>query len=208
MTTKPRLDLESTWRLVDEQRAVFSDLVAPLDERQLSTPSLCHAWTVRDVVAHLALAQMGPATAVREVLRARGRFDVMVRDTALRRSRRTTVADDVRVIRAMAGTRRTAPMVTPMEPLVDALVHTQDVARPLGVDVPMPRDAAVAAAQRVWSMGFPFWAARRLRGARLVALDADWTVESGRVERVVEAPVADLLLLVTGRSQESASPDR
>lgn len=206
MTTKPRLDLDSVWRLVDEQRAVFSDLVAPLDQRQLSTPSLCHAWTVRDVVSHLALAQMGPATAVREVLRARGRFDVMVRDTALRRAGRVTVADDVRAIRAMAGTRRTAPMVTPMEPLIDALVHTQDVARPLGVDVPMPPDAAAAAAQRVWSMGFPFWAARRLRGTRLVALDADWTVEAGPVERVVEAPIADLLLLVSGREPGAREP--
>lgn len=199
MRLHQRLDLDTVWRHVDEQRAVLVDVVGSLDPDQLSSPSLCHAWTVRDVVAHMALAQMGPVVTLREVVRARGRFDVMVRDTALRRAGRVAVADDLAAVAAMAGTRRTAPVVTPMEPLVDVLVHTQDIARPLGIDVPMPRDAAAAAADRAWTMGFPFQAARRLRGTRLVATDTDWTVESGRVTRTVQAPVADLLLLVTGR---------
>ena len=197
--TRQRLDEDLVWHRVDTQRAVFVDVVESLDADQLSTGSLCGAWTVREVVAHLALAQMGVVTTVREAVRARGRFDVMVRDTASRRARSTTVADDLAAIRAMAGTRRTAPVVTPMEPLIDALVHTQDIARPLGLEVPMPTDAATAAADRVWTMGFPFWARRRARGVRLVATDADWSVAAGHVQRTVEAPVADLLLTLTGR---------
>ena len=60
----------------------------------------------------------------------------------------------------------------------------------------MPTDAAVAVAQRVWEKGFPHHAQRRLAGRRLVATDADWAVGEGEE---VRAPVADLLLLVTGR---------
>ena len=96
----------------------------------------------------------------------------------------------------MAGSRRTAPFVTPMEPLIDVLVHGQDIALPLGRTRPVPVDAAVAASQRVWDLGFPFRARRRLQGFRLTATDAHWTAGSGLP---VEGPIAALLLLVTGR---------
>jgi uncharacterized protein (TIGR03083 family) len=83
-----------------------------------------------------------------------------------------------------------------MEPLLDILVHGQDIALPLGRIRPMPTAAATAAAQRVWDMGFPFRARKRLAGLRLTATDADWTVGSGAG---VEGPIAALLLLATGR---------
>lgn len=77
------------------------------------------------------------------------------------------------------------------------LVHAQDVALPLGLDHPMPVEAARAGAQRVWTMGWPFWARRRLRSFRLVATDTDWTAGEGSI---IEGPVAALLLLLTGRT--------
>ena len=68
-----------------------------------------------------------------------------------------------------------------MEPLIDAMVHAQDICVPLG-DRPADAriDAAVAAAERVWQMGFPFHARRRLSGTRLVATDADFAVGEGQ----------------------------
>lgn len=84
-----------------------------------------------------------------------------------------------------------------MEPLIDLLVHGQDLCVPLGIDRAMPRDAAVAAAQRVWQMGFPFQARRRLAGQRLIAVDVEFDVGEGRE---VRAPIRDLLMLMTGRS--------
>jgi len=72
----------------------------------------------------------------------------------------------------------------------------QDVALPLGLTTAMPVDAAREGAQRVWRMGWPFWARRRLRGLRLIATDVDWSAGEG-VE--VRGPVRALLLLLTGR---------
>ena len=46
-------------------------------------------------------------------------------------------------------------------------------------------------------MGWPFWAAHRLRGMRLVATDTDWSAGAGLELRV---PIAMLLLLLTGRT--------
>src|SRR4029450_278298 len=72
----------------------------------------------------------------------------------------------------------------------------QDIARPLGRAWPMPVDAAMTAADRVWSMSAPFHARRRLAGYQLVATDTRWHVGSGQP---VEGPMAALLLLLTGR---------
>ena len=112
------------------------------------------------------------------------------------RQARLPVEDYPVLLRAMVGSRRKAPVVSDLEPLIDQLVHGQDMVRVLGRQRSMPTEAAATAAQRVWSTGFPFHAAKRLRGYELVATDHAWRAGEGRV---VEAPIADLLLLVTGR---------
>ena len=52
-------------------------------------------------------------------------------------------------LRGFLGSRRRVASITDLEPLIDILVHDQDIARPLGVDHPIPPDAAAAAADRV-----------------------------------------------------------
>jgi hypothetical protein len=81
--------------------------------------------------------------------------------------------------------------------LLDVLVHGQDIAVPLGIDRPVPADAGVTAFHRIWSMGWPFHARKRLAGLQLVATDIDLAVGEGPV---VRGPLAALLLLTTGRT--------
>jgi hypothetical protein len=81
--------------------------------------------------------------------------------------------------------------------LLDVLVHGQDIAVPLGLDHPVPSAAGLAAFHRIWSMGWPFHARRRLAGVTLVATDADLAVGDGPE---VHGHLADLLLLTTGRT--------
>jgi uncharacterized protein (TIGR03083 family) len=189
------MDLDELWRTIDAERAGLADLVEDLSPAEWGTPSLCDAWRVGDVAAHLTLAHMGFRAAVVAAVRARGSFDGMIRDTALRAAS-LPPAEYARRLRAMVGSRRTAPFLTPMEPLIDVLVHGQDIAIPLGRTRPMPTTAAAAAAQRAWDVGFPFRARKRLAGFRLAATDVDWTVGSGAP---IEGPISALLLLVTGR---------
>ena len=93
-------------------------------------------------------------------------------------------------------TSRRKPAITTLDNLLfDVLVHVQDVALPLGVEH-LPLDAAREGVERVWRMGWPFWARRRLRGLRLEATDVDWTVGDGPA---VRGPAQALLLLLTGR---------
>lgn len=189
------VDVDEAWTVVDAERGRIADLLDDLAPEEWDRPSLCAGWTVRDVAAHLTLAHLGAAPAALAMLRARGSFGRMVHDTAVRRA---SLPDQgfAEELRGMVGSRRTAPLITVYEPLIDVLCHGQDIARPLGRHHAVPVDAAAVAATRIWQQPFPFWARRRLAGFELVATDTAWGVGSGQR---VEGPVAALLLLVSGR---------
>ena len=63
------MDSDDVWRAIDHQQARVADLLDDLSDQEWRTPSLCTAWTVREVAAHLTLAHMGllPASAPRSV---------------------------------------------------------------------------------------------------------------------------------------------
>ena len=190
------MDLDDVWRTIDSQRASLADLFEDLSPAEWETPSLCTGWRVRDVAAHLTLAQMGVWPALVESIRAGGGFDRMIRESALRVGPLPD-AEYGRRIRAMVGSRRKAPLLSPVEPLTDVLVHGQDIARPLGRTRPVPPAAAAASAAPVWQMPFPFGARRRLAGLQLRATDSDLVLGDGAP---VEGTTGDLLLLLTGRT--------
>ncbi|GAA4576422.1 maleylpyruvate isomerase family mycothiol-dependent enzyme [Micromonospora coerulea] len=189
------MNRDDVWRTIDDERASLADLLDDLSASEWETPSLCAGWRVREVAAHLTLSHTGLPSATWALLRARGSFDRMVHDTAVRQAA-LPVERHAAHLRGMVGSRRKAPVVTHLEPLLDVLVHGQDIAIPLGRRRSMPVDAAATAATRAWSMGWPFHARRRLAGFALVATDHPWSVESGSR---VEGTSAALLLLVTGR---------
>jgi uncharacterized protein (TIGR03083 family) len=191
------VDTDELWTAIDAERTSLADLLAGLMPEEWEHPSWCTGWRVRDVAAHLTLAHASLGLALPAIVRARGSFDRMVRETAVARAA-APPAELVDGIRAMVGSRRHAVGTTQVEPLLDVLVHGQDIARPLGRRRPVPPAAAATAATRAWRMGWPFWARRRLRGTSLEATDSDWRAGDGAV---VRGTTGDLLLLVTGRRQ-------
>jgi uncharacterized protein (TIGR03083 family) len=197
------VDKDVVWRVIDDERSRLADLLEELSDSEWRTPSLCREWTVREVAAHLTLAHTGPLSAAGSLIRAGGGFNRMIRDTAIRQAR-LPVQEYPRRLRSMVGSRRTAPFITELEPLVDVLCHAQDITRPIGRPYPMPADAAVAAAEHIWRRSFPFRAQRRLRGYELVATDAPWRAGVGVR---VEGPISALLLLVSGRPAALADLD-
>jgi len=130
-------------------------------------------------------------------IRARGSFHRVNHDIAVRHAARPPTTDIVAELRRYADSRRLPVMTNYRNILFDVLVHAQDIAIPLGREYPMPSEAARVGADRVWTMGWPFWARRRLRGLRLVAGDIDWSAGAGTELR---GPIAMLLLLLTGRT--------
>ena len=188
------MDSDTIWRHIDTERTALADVLATLSEDDWRTPSLCAEWTVRDVAAHLALSHATLRELVAAAARSGFRYNAAVRDAA----RRSPLGHEqiIDALRGFVGSRRTVPFVSEREPLLDILVHTQDICLPLGVDHPMPTDAAVVALERVlwWSRRFPL--GPRLRDVRLVATDVAWEAGSGSR---VEGPVQWLLLAAAGR---------
>ena len=79
--------------------------------------------------------------------------------------------------------------------LLDALVHNQDIRRPLG----LPR--AIPAERLVPCLNFarvapPIAAYPRIRGLRMTATDIDWSAGRGPV---VSGPAESLLMAIAGR---------
>ena len=191
------MDAETSWRVIERERLSLAALLENLTADQWNAPSLCDGWRVKDVAAHVALTPQapGPLSMLVEGVRAGGRFHKINRDFAVRHADRSG-ADLVAELREHAASRR-LPRVTNYRNIVmDVLVHGQDIAIPLGIPREMPKDAARAGVERVWTMGWPFGVKRPLKRFRFTATDVDWAAGDGPE---VRGPVDALLLLLTGR---------
>jgi uncharacterized protein (TIGR03083 family) len=193
------VDRDAKWAVIAGQRRALADLLAGLDEQAWERPSLCTQWRIRDVAAHVALTAQSPRTLhiLARAVRAGGDLQAVNRDLAITHADRSPTIL-IAELRALADSRRKPGITTLDNLLFDVMVHIQDVAIPLELPAVMPLGAAREGAARVWRMGWPFWARRRLRGLRLAATDIDWSAGAG-VE--VRGPIQALLLLLTGRTK-------
>lgn len=179
-----------------EERLRLCGFLEDLDDADWATPSLCAGWTVRDVVAHLTIPTRATWLGVTiGAIKARGNFDRMAMSQAKSRASRFASTELLGQLRASAYSTRRMPGSDPMDPLIDLLVHGQDIARPLEKVLPTPVSLAVASLHVVADSTF-FGGRKRFAGLRVVATDADWTSGSGPE---VHGPAAELLLAATGR---------
>ncbi|RDI67910.1 maleylpyruvate isomerase family mycothiol-dependent enzyme [Nocardia pseudobrasiliensis] len=190
-------DEERAWRVIEAQRRALADVLSGLSVEEWETPSLCVGWRVREVVAHIVLATHPLALwpTVRALARAGGRYNAMI-DALTRDYARRPEADLLTELRESAPTRTLPAATNVRNILFDTIVHAQDIALPLTRPIPVPPPDAAVAATRVWAMGWPFRARRRLGEFRLSATDTEWTVGSGPE---IRGPIVALLLLLTGR---------
>ena len=188
--------------LIRTERLAFIDLLETLTEDQWQTPSLCSAWTVEHVAAHLAWAPVaGPLEMLPATLRAGFRTNRVIADSAVRWAARgrPVVLDQ---LRQNVESEAKPFGVPPVAALADAVVHGLDVRLPLGlhrdVDPQAFRLIADWTVTSRWPMTVPIGGnvRTRLRGTRLVATDADWSWGEGA--EVCE-PAAMILLRLLGR---------
>ena len=179
------------------ERLALCSILERLKPEEWDVPSLCDGWAVRDVVGHLTLATHETVRdMVVGMIKARGSFDRMTRDTAINRAKQFEPAELIEQIRATAESTRRAPMSSPHDPLLDIMVHTQDITRPLERSyVPNPERVDLALDHAVTSRWYG--GAKRFAMVTLEATDTTWTAGSG--DQPVAGPAVDLLLMATGR---------
>jgi uncharacterized protein (TIGR03083 family) len=185
------------WAAVRTVRLRIADFLETLSPAEWNAESLCPGWRVRDVAGHLALVQtitLGDLIAVAP----RSGFNMHRMNTRLAIQHGSVSPDAILAkLRRHAGDRRTALGLDTRNNLFDAIVHSQDMAIPLSRDFAVPPEQSRVGLDRVWAMGWPFRARRRLAGLTLRATDTDWTVGSGPE---VTGPALAILMLLTGRT--------
>ncbi|RTL66289.1 MAG: maleylpyruvate isomerase family mycothiol-dependent enzyme [Pseudonocardiaceae bacterium] len=189
---------------VSAERRRLADHVAALTDAQLATRSLCTEWTVRDVLAHLTTTtRLSVPLLVRAAVGARGSFDRMEVDLAARRASAFTTGQLVAQLRESAESSRRFPGSSPMDPLMDLVIHGQDISRPLRLPYASPPEVVTASLDHVAGnklMGGP----KRLAGVRLVSTDSEWAHGEGPEVRGADV---DLLLVASGRRSGLAGLD-
>jgi uncharacterized protein (TIGR03083 family) len=188
------MDSDEVWSHIDRERAYLADLLESLPDEDWRRPSLCEGWTVRDVGAHVSMAEATVRDILWPAIRSGFSYNGMVRRAAL--SNLASRDEIVATIRGFAATHRLAPFITELEPLLDVTVHVQDICIPLGIEREIPVDVAAVVATRMLSLRGPMRLWRAPAGVRLVATDADWSHGEGAV---VQAPIQSILLGLTGR---------
>lgn len=177
-------------------RRRLADFFDSLDESQLSTRSLCEAWTVREVLGHLVMPLTGSVGGfLVQVIRSRGSIDKASAACARDLSRRP-LKDLTALLRDKADEVIKAPGVGPMGQMADGCVHLRDCARPLG----LPDDVILDD----WRMLLGWFSGgvrglvpkNRLEGLQLVATDQDWSWGTG--EQITGSSEA-LAMAVAGR---------
>ncbi|GAA2099266.1 maleylpyruvate isomerase family mycothiol-dependent enzyme [Microlunatus panaciterrae] len=193
---------EEYWSAVRTVRLRIADLLETLSPAEWESASLCAGWRVRDVAGHLALV---PTITTWQMIAAapRAGFNPNRINTLLaRRAGSVPPQRIVTKLRDHADDRTTARALDTRNSLFDVIVHSQDLAIPLRRDFPVPVDYTRQGLERVWAMGWPFNASRRLAGRRLTATDTDWSVGAGPE---VRGSALSLLLLMTGRTTAARS---
>jgi uncharacterized protein (TIGR03083 family) len=183
------------WPVVHaERRALAADL-AELTEEQWRTPSLCSSWTVHEVLAHMvSTATLTPPAFFAGLIGSGFSFD--------RFTSRRIAAQSAGGPAATLGAFRSVETSTSAPPgpttswLGEALVHAEDIRRPLGIQHDYPVDAVRRVTEFYAGSNLLIGGKRRVEGVTLQATDADWSHGSGPL---VSGPVLALMLATTGR---------
>ena len=184
------------WSMVHAERAALLEDLEGLDDQRWEVPSLCGGWTVHDVVAHLIdtarTTRLGFVVGL-----ARAGFDFDRQNArGVERGRGATPRETLERLRQVVSRRTTPP--APLDTrLVEAVVHGEDIRRPLGLTRSYPQEAVVRALRLQARTSASFGGAREhVARLRLTAADAGVSIGDGPE---VNGIALALLLAVSGR---------
>jgi uncharacterized protein (TIGR03083 family) len=183
--------------LVTKHRRALADVLESLDEAEWNHPSLCDGWDIRHVVGHLLTPALSPSRRTAVTVAKSGSYTKAF-DRLAREFGEQSPAELLKALREHADNVWVSPIMGAAAPLTDILVHSQDIVRPLGIELtvdPLEVDPALTFVVGNKSNQL-FVKPKRYAGLRLIATDLKWKVGKGAE---LEGPAIELLLAVMGR---------
>jgi len=183
------------WPLIRAERvALIADLEG-LPEAAWATQSLCSAWTVREVLAHMTrTATMTPGRFIGRLASTGFRFDAM-NAKGVQAELGSTAADTLSGFRAQLDRTNAPP--GPLDAMVaEAVIHAGDIRKPLGIDRTSQPEALTLVGDFVIRGNLLLGGKRRSTGLKLTATDVEWTRGAGPE---VRGPLLSIILALTGR---------
>ncbi len=183
------------WPVIHAERKSLAGDLRPLNDEQWATTSLCEQWTVRDVLAHMtAAATLTPPVFFATLIGSGFSFD-KVQAKGIAEHRGDSPAD------ALAGFEKVQTSVKhPPGPvdtwLGEAIVHSEDIRRPLGIEHQYPTEAVVRVADFYKGSNLLIGSKSRIADVTLRATDTEWSHGTGPE---VSGPILSLVMAMTGR---------
>lgn len=181
--------------LARAERVDLLAFLADLGPHQWDVPTLCTGWRVRDLVAHVIGYEGlgGRELAGRFV---RGRFSpARINDTRLAEFGDAAPDELLALLEQRLEPSGLTTAFGGRIALLDAMIHQQDIRRPLGAARTIPPERLLPALSFA-RIAPPIGAIWRARGLRLVATDLDWSEGRGPE---VRGPAEAVLMAISGR---------
>jgi len=182
-------------RLAREERADFAAFLATLSPQQWQAPTLCAGWRVRDVVAHvIGYDDLDTRRLLAYVIQGRLRLG-RVNAAALARYHARSPEQLLALLTDHPQPRGVPAALGGRVGLTEALIHHQDIRRPLAQPRAIPPERLLPAL-RIALIAPDIGGLWRIRGVRLVATDLPF---SAGIEQEVRGPAEALLMTIAGR---------
>jgi uncharacterized protein (TIGR03083 family) len=183
----------SMMSMAHDERADLAQFLTTLAPQDWEAPSLCHRWSVKDVVAHVvSYEELGKIGLLKRF--AKG-WVVRANQVGVDEFATLSTQQLLAFLHNHLQPRGLTAGFGGMIALVDGTIHHQDIRRSLG----RPRSVPTDRLERVLPLvpGNPrLGAGRRIRGLRLRATDVEWAHGAGPE---VTGPGEALLMAMAGR---------
>jgi uncharacterized protein (TIGR03083 family) len=174
----------------------LADLLASGPDDAWDASSLCDAWQVRHVIAHVTMpTRLTPESFGAEMAAAGGDFTVLSNNVAARDAA-LPVAELLQQLRSDALHSWQPPGGGAAGALSHSVIHSLDVTIALGWQAAAPPDAVTAVLDQLTAANGAYFGVD-LTGVRLEATDTDWSHGEGRP---VRAASGSLVALLSGRT--------
>jgi uncharacterized protein (TIGR03083 family) len=183
------------WPAVHAERKALAADLRGLSTDDWATPSLCGAWTVRDVLAHMTSAAKTTPPLFFGRMIASGFSFGKVQEKGVAAQKGATPTETLAGFDAVLTSVKHPPGPGASW-LGETIVHGEDIRRPLGISHDYPVSAVAQVADFYAGSNLLIGAKRRIDGLTLRATDAEWSHGTGPE---VTGPILSLVMAMTGR---------